>query len=120
MLSTRTTSSVILSCDRLAAKKETREKEHAQAALSLKNLAVQGGITSGKWLFFCKSDAVDSIWEKIARAIIQPDGALRDLARTAKVATAQPHIEGEEVSLTASGADVMSRISEANDVSLVL
>lgn len=67
-----------------------RDIEHEIAKNRLKNLAIDSKLTSGKWMFFPSTETVDSLWTKIAKAIIQDDGPLRGKVYTAKVSTYQP------------------------------
>ena len=77
------------------AKKTRRDELYPVAAAALEKLAKDNGCTSGQWLFFPALANVDAVWEKIARSVIETDGALRGKVYTAKVATYQP---GSEVS----------------------
>jgi hypothetical protein len=56
----------------------------------LKNLAIDAKLTSGKWMFFPSTESVDGLWSKIAKAIINEDGALRGKAFNAKVSPFRP------------------------------
>ncbi|KAL7007783.1 hypothetical protein EMMF5_002430 [Cystobasidiomycetes sp. EMM_F5] len=70
-------------------KKIAREQAHQQAATRLHNLAVDCKDTVGKWLFYITTDNIDPVWEKIARAIVEPEGVLRGKAISAKTSPYQ-------------------------------
>ena len=57
----------------------------------LKKLARQYEVKSGKWMFFCLPNRVDSVWQRVCEGVL--DGAL---GQTAKVARRQPEIGGDE------------------------
>lgn len=67
-----------------------REIEYGVFQNRLKNLAIDSKLTSGKWMFFPSTESVDALWSKIAKAVIEKDGALRGKAFVAKVSSYQP------------------------------
>lgn len=86
-----------MSVHRLAAKKYFREKEYTATAAALKKLAVEQGHVTGKWLLYPMPEEVDEMWAKIAKAIIEPDGALRGKVFTAKVSPVPDDTNGRQL-----------------------
>lgn len=90
-------------------KKIAREQAHQQAATRLHNLAVDCKDTVGKWLFYITTDNIDPVWEKIARAIVEPEGVLRGKAISAKTSPYQLQVL-DEASHTTSDVQCISDI----------
>ncbi|GAA5903611.1 hypothetical protein JCM5296_001370 [Sporobolomyces johnsonii] len=77
----------------LKSQKELREAKHAEFNESVKELAHKHGVLSGKWLFFCGHDTVDSVWGRIVNELAAVDGAL---AQTGAVHCAKVSSVAEE------------------------
>lgn len=67
-----------------------REIEYEITKNRLKNAAIDANLVSGKWMFFPLTETVDALWTKLAKAIVEKDGALRGKCFTAKVSPFKP------------------------------
>ena len=97
-----------------AAKKYFREKEYTATAAALKKLAVDEGHVTGKWLLYPTPEEVDAMWEKIAKAIIEPDGALRGKVFTAKVSPIPDDTNGRQLICVFTGKSDFLRSASNN------
>lgn len=59
-------------------KAQLRAQQHDRTRDQFQRLAEETGIISGKFLFYPTDVACDAQWERIVKAMLSPDGALRD------------------------------------------
>ena len=59
-------------------KAQLRAEQHDSTREQFQRLAEETGIISGKFLFYPTDVACDAQWERVVKAMLSPDGALRD------------------------------------------